>query len=113
MVIRLRDMWFHAFHGVLRHEKTEGNTFRVSVCLTLPDTVGAQTDDIAQTVDYREVYRLVAQEMAQPADLIEHVAWRIRQALQSAFPQAEGVSVVVGKKMPPLGGEVEWAEVEI
>lgn len=106
-------MWFHACHGVLQYEKTEGNTFRVSVCLTLPETAGARTDDIEQTADYRQIYRIVAQEMAQPADLIEHVAWRIREALQSAFPQAERVSVVVGKKTPPLGGQTEWAEVEL
>ena len=113
MVIRLRDMLFHARHGVFDYEKTEGNTFRVTVCITTPDTEGAQADDIARTLDYRIVYEIVAREMAQPSDLIEHVAWRIRQALKTTFPEAQEVRVVVGKKNPPLGGEVAWAEAEV
>lgn len=113
MVIRLRDMLFHAYHGVLDYEKVEGNTFRVTVALTVPSMADMQTDNIAETLDYRRVYEIVAHEMAQPSDLIEHVAWRIRCALLGAFPEVQEVHVVVGKKNPPLGGGVAWAEVEV
>ena len=113
MVIRLRDMLFHAHHGVFDYEKTEGNTFRVTVCLTTPNMADAEADDIGSTLDYRGVYEIVAREMEQPSDLIEHVAWRIQKALKTAFPEAQEVRVVVGKKNPPLGGEVAWAEGEV
>lgn len=113
MVIRLRDMLFHAHHGVFDYEKAEGNTFRVTVCLTTPNMAGAEADDIGSTLDYRDVYEIVAREMAQPSDLIEHVAWRIQKALKTAFPEAQEVRVVVGKKNPPLGGEVAWGETEV
>lgn len=113
MLICLRDMLFHARHGVLDFEKAGGNTFRVSVYLTVRDTVGMESDVIADTVDYRQVYDVVSREMSQMSDLIEHVAYRIRQSLRQEFPQAEGIRVVVGKKNPPLGGMVEWAEVEV
>ena len=51
--------------------------------------------------------------MAIPSDLIEHVAWRIKHALQLSFPQATDIRVAVAKKNPPLSLQVAWAEVEI
>jgi dihydroneopterin aldolase len=55
----------------------------------------------------------VNQEMQQRSDLLEHVAWRIKQALLQAFPQAIDVKVKVAKKNPPLDLPVAWAEVEV
>jgi dihydroneopterin aldolase len=51
--------------------------------------------------------------MQQPSDLLEHVAWRIKNALLTTFPQAKTVCVKVAKQQPPLDLPVAWAEVEV
>ena len=112
MTIRLEDIRFTAYHGVYPEEREQGNTFLVSVSLTLPEVRAVATDELADTVDYQEVYRLVAEQMAVPSRLLEHVAGRIQQALRQYVPKAE-VHVQIKKKQPPVGGEVAWATVEI
>ena len=104
-------MW--AYHGVLEHERRQGNMFRVSVQLDVADTEGVVTDNVAETLDYSLVYKVVVREMQTPSKLLEHVAGRIVKALQAAFPEAEGVSVEVSKRQPPVGGNVAWASVKI
>ena len=47
------------------------------------------------------------------SDLIEHVAWRIKQALHTAFPAAKDICVTVAKKSPPMSLPMEWVEVEL
>ena len=113
MIIRLRDIQCYAYHGVLEEEKQKGNTFLVDVSITVDDPQGMPSDDIQDTLDYRCVCAIVQKEMQQPSDLLEHVAWRIKQALLQAFPQAIDVKVKVAKKNPPLDLPVAWAEVEV
>ena len=113
MIIRLRDIQCYAYHGVLEAEKQEGNTFLVDVSITVDDPQGIPSDDIQDTLDYRCVCAIVQREMQQPSDLLEHVAWRIKNALQTTFPQAQAVKVKVAKQRPPLDLPVAWAEVEV
>jgi dihydroneopterin aldolase len=51
--------------------------------------------------------------MNQPANLIEHVAWRIKNQLQQTFPTATEIRVRVAKKSPPVSLPVDWVEVEV
>lgn len=113
MIIRLRDIQCYAYHGVLEEEKQNGNTFLVNVSIMVDDPQVMPSDDIQDALDYRCVCAIVQQEMQQPSNLLEHVAWRIKQALQAAFPQAQDVTVKVAKQSPPLDLPVAWAEVEI
>lgn len=113
MIIHLRDIQCHAYHGVLEEEKRKGNTFLVNVSITVDDPTSMPSDDIQDTLDYRCVCAIVQQEMQQPSNLLEHVAWRIKHALLKAFPQVHKVQVAVAKKNPPLDLTVAWAEVEI
>ena len=113
MIIRLEDIELRARHGVFESERTEGNLFRVSVSMRLPDSAGMQTDRIEDTIDYGDVYAVVKREMEVPSALLEHVAARIRSALAASFSEASDIRVSVSKHNPPVGGKVEWATVEI
>lgn len=112
MTIRLQDIEMQARIGVFPEEKINGNTFRVSVSVTLPTVKGMETDELEDTFNYQTLYDVVAEEMARPANLIEHVAGQIQARLFRLVPQAE-VHVCISKKNPPLGGDVAWATVEI
>ena len=113
MVIRLRDIQCYAYHGVLEEEKQQGNTFRVNVAITIDSPKGVKSDCIQDTLDYRGVCDIVCAEMSVPSELIEHVAWRIKQALSNAFPAAQDICVTVAKKSPAMSLPMEWVEVEL
>ncbi|MBQ7191293.1 MAG: dihydroneopterin aldolase [Paludibacteraceae bacterium] len=113
MTISLQDIECFAYHGVFAQEKTNGNHFRVSVSISLPLTVGAHTDQVEDTIDYGKIYDIVQTQMAIPANLLEHVAYRIRTNIEQTFPQVEKVTVSVSKQNPPVGGTMQWATVEV
>ena len=50
--IRLNDVRFHAFHGVLPQEKTVGGDFVVSMRLGYDISRAMESDDVADTLNY-------------------------------------------------------------
>jgi len=112
VVIRLEDICLKANHGVLPEEREKGNVFLVSVSLEVPEQRAMETDELSDTVNYKQVYDIVAEQMARPSNLLEHVAGRIRHALQKAWPGAK-VHIQIKKKNPPVGGQVAWATIEV
>ena len=111
--IRLHDMEFFAYHGVLEEEKQQGNTFLVNVDLQLPLPNACFSDKLDETLNYQIIYDIVKEEMLIPAELLEHLVWRIRQRLISELPLIAHLTVRVSKKNPPLGGKVPWVSVEL
>lgn len=106
-------MQFYAFHGCFAEEQTIGTYFRVDVAFETDTSRAQQSDDIADTVSYLEVYQTVKREMAIPSHLLEHVGDRIGEAILEEYPAVENVRVKVSKLNPPLGGQLESVSVEI
>lgn len=111
--ITLENMEFHAHHGCMDHEKTLGNTFYVTVKMKLDTIKAEKSDDLNDTLNYQNVYDVVKIEMSQPSNLIEHVAHRIIDSLQSNFNQLESIYVKLTKMNPPLGAKVPSVSIEI
>ncbi len=111
--ITLERMKFHAHHGVMPQERRVGNDFEVTVCLQYPLDKAAISDDLADTLNYAEVYETVAAEMATPSQLLEHVAGRIIRALSTRFPQIEGGTVTVAKLTPPFKCQMSAVSVSL
>lgn len=102
--IELRELVFHAYHGVLPEERALGNTFVVDVFMDTDFSRAAQTDELNDTINYAEVYEVVRREMEVPSLLLEHVCGRISTALLDTFPALQSVRVRVAKKNPPIEG---------
>lgn len=65
-------------HGVLEHERRDGQTFVVDLVLGLDTRPAAASDDLHQTVDYGNLVTAVhAAVETDPVDLIETLAQRI------------------------------------
>ena len=111
--ITLKGLRFRAFHGVLPQERLTGGDFLVTVKVGYPLATAMASDDVADTFNYAALYDLVAQEMAKPSKLLEHVAGRIAKAIEKAFPQVSSIDLKVTKLNPPMGADCEGAEVEI
>ncbi len=112
-VIELENMEFYAFHGCFEAERMVGGEFRVDVRLEADIEKPAASDDIADAVDYVEVYGIVRDQMAVPSHLLEHVAARIADAVRERFPDLGAIAVKVSKKHPPIGGKLEKTSVEV
>ena len=81
--------------------------------LKLNVNLAAKTDNLNNTIDYQQVYQVIAKEMEQSSSLLENVAYRILTSLQSNFPMIKNVRVSIKKMNPPLGGKIENVSVEM
>ena len=111
--ISLRDVRFHAFHGVLPQERQVGGDFLVTVRVGYPLERAMETDNVDDTLDYSALYALVEREMAEPSKLLEHVAGRIVKAITTSFPEVTSVDLELTKLNPPMGADSEGAAVEV
>lgn len=112
-VIELEGMEFKAYHGCLEQEKVRGNVFTVDFRGELDLSAAAESDNLNDTLDYGEIYELVAEEMSVPSELLENVAGRIVKAVERRFPQLLAFSVRVSKKRPPVDGVAQWSRVTL
>ena len=112
-IIELEGMRFWAYHGCLESERVKGNLFLVDFRGETDMRKAAESDRLEDTVNYGEIYEVVRQEMAVASDLLEHVAGRIVRAVADKFPKFVRFSVRVSKRMPPVGGNVQWSRVTL
>ena len=109
----LRNLRFHAYHGVLEQERIVGNDYEVSVRMSYDMRRAIATDDVTNALNYAEAYEVIKRVMMQPSRLIERVAWRIAKALLDEFPMARNAEVTLVKLNPPMGADCDGAEVRI
>lgn len=112
-VIELEGMEFKAYHGCLEQEKVRGNLFTVDFRGELDLSAAAESDNLNDTLNYGEIYEIVAEEMSIPSELLENVAGRIVKAIERGFPQLAEFSVRVSKKRPPVDGVAQWSRVTL
>ena len=72
--IFLRNVRFHAFHGVLPQERQVGGDFLLTLQVGYPFAKAMESDDVADTLNYATLFDLAKREMDIPSQLLEHVA---------------------------------------
>jgi 7,8-dihydroneopterin aldolase/epimerase/oxygenase len=112
--IVLAGMAFEARHGVNDWEKTQAQRFEVDVELRVGTRRAGASDELAQTVDYREIYEAVRRILdGPPVDLIETLAESIARDVLAAHDRVRKVFVRIRKPDVQLGGPLDYAGVEI
>jgi dihydroneopterin aldolase len=100
--IELTGLRANAFHGVLAHERANGQLFILDVTVHLSLAEAAATDDLTKTMDYGALAeRIVRNVESDPVDLIETVAGRVA-SLVLEDPRAQFVQVTVHKPAAPI-----------
>jgi dihydroneopterin aldolase len=113
VTIELFGIEFRGFHGVLEHERREGQRFLVDLELDLADTTAAETDRIEDAVDYRDVVETVVEVSDGRAyHLLEALASGVADALLARFPVTR-VRVRVRKPDVELARPVDHAAVVV
>lgn len=113
--ILLEGLAFYAYHGVKSEEKTLGQRFELDLALELDLHRAGSLDDLSQTVDYGEAYRVAREQVEGTSrDTIEAVAEQVAAALLERFSAVEAVSVRIKKPWVPIpNAHLAWAAVEI
>ena len=80
---------FEGRHGATESERRSLRTFEVDIEIETPLDKAAVSDDLADTIDYREVAAiLVALGTSEPHHLLESLAGAMLDALGAKFPWA-------------------------
>src|SRR5215207_1976443 len=105
--ILLEGMRFYAYHGVNPEEQALGQRFTVDVVLAVDLRRAGQSDELANTVSYSAVYKVVRGIVeGEPRQLIEAVAEVIAEAILREFPRVERITVTVRKPEVPMKGSM-------
>ncbi|MHB1106420.1 MAG: dihydroneopterin aldolase [Lutibacter sp.] len=112
-IIKLKNIRVYAYHGCLLEEGKIGSDYRVDVSVNANLNLSAQSDILADTVDYVHLNKIVKEEMAIRSKLLETVAKRILDRIFLEIPLVEEAVVAVSKINPPIGGNVAMVTVEM
>jgi dihydroneopterin aldolase len=103
--ILLEGMRFYAYHGVNPEERALGQRFTVDVVLEVDLRRAGKSDNLADTVSYSAVYKLVRGIVeGEPRQLIEAVAEEIATEVLVSFPPVHRITVTVRKPEVPMKG---------
>jgi dihydroneopterin aldolase len=106
-------MRFYGYHGALAEERAQGQEFVVDVVLDADLREAGRSDELTQTVDYRDVYARAREVMeGPPRNLLESLAESIaRRVLE--LERVHGVTVSVRKLRVRLPGPLDYSEVTV
>jgi 7,8-dihydroneopterin aldolase/epimerase/oxygenase len=100
--IALRGLRARGRHGVLGHERRDGQEFVVDAVLWTDTRAAAEADELSRTVDYGALAdRLTAIVTSQPVRLIETLASLLAAACLADRGVAE-VEITVHKPQAPI-----------
>ncbi len=112
-IIRIQNAQFYAHHGVLEAERTNGGLFEIDAELTCNVTDAEAEDNLKKTLDYEKAYLFIKEVISgKKFYLIEALAYNIALKIIENFDVVEKVTIKVRKPSPPLGGVVDYVEVE-
>jgi 7,8-dihydroneopterin aldolase/epimerase/oxygenase len=112
MWIRLKNIQVYAYHGVHDYEREHGARFEIDVELEASLDQAIETDDLADTIDYVKVHKVVVACCTENRfHLVETLADTIATALLAQFPVRE-VTIRVRKPGAAIGGVLDTVEVE-
>ena len=112
-IIRINNARFYAHHGVLDSERTSGGMFEIDAEMTCDVTAAEAEDNLKKTLDYEKAYKFIKEVVSgSKFYLIEALAFNIADKIIKNFSVVQKVTIKVRKPNPPLGGVVDFVEVE-
>jgi len=113
-IIRLKNMVFYGYHGVMEHEKAWGARFEADLELHCDLSRALESDSLNDTVDYEKIYSLVHSTVTEKKYyLIEALAGEICRRIKEQFDTVHSVVCTVRKPHAPIRGVLDTIEVEV
>lgn len=104
--IKLKNIKVFSYHGCLDEESKIGSDYRVDLIIKADLSKSAESDKLADTIDYVHLNKIVKEEMAIRSKLLETVAERILTRVFKDLVLVKKAKVHVSKINPPIGGNV-------
>jgi dihydroneopterin aldolase len=111
--VSVHKLAVYGYHGCLPEEAIIGTNYLIDIDVEFDFMNAANTDDLSQTVDYVIMAKLVQEEMAIRANLIENVVERIHGRIRKQYPKSGLITVTLSKMNPPAEAELERVSVTI
>lgn len=112
-VIALEGLEFFAYHGYYEEEQKIGNKYSVDITVETSLSKAAVEDQLTETVNYEDLYRIAATVMSGKSRLLEHIAFQIIEEIRKLYPFVQKVVVSVSKHNPPIGGICNRARITL
>lgn len=112
-IIKLNNIRTFSYHGCLVEEGKIGSDYSVDLEIKTDLRKSSFSDELADTVDYVHLNKIVVEEMDVRSKLLEHVAQRIIARIFKETPSVSRIIVAVSKLNPPIGGDVEAVTIQI
>lgn len=110
--IFLKNIRLYAYHGCMDEEEKIGSDYIVNLTVTADLERSSKSDRLLDTVDYVALHNIVKEEMKIRSKLLEHVAERILLRVMKEHASVKKATVMVSKRNPPIGGNVEEVAVK-
>ena len=111
--ITLNNMVFFGYHGAMSEEQEMGGRIEVDIDLLGDFREASETDDLSKAVDYQKAYGSIKQIIeGEKYYLIEGLAEAVADKILSDF-EVSRVNVRLRKRNVPIGGVIDFVEVEI
>ncbi len=104
--ISLNGMRFYAAVGCYATERKVGSRFELNLEYTYDATRVVRSDNVADSINYVDVYELCREVMSREIATIEHLASQIAESLFAKFPQMLSLTITLNKIAPPIGGDI-------
>jgi len=106
MRIFIEGLEFLAAHGVYEEERREGRRFRVDLAVELSRNQGCESDELEDTIDYRDLSQAVLDVARGPSvSLIEHMGEQILALLFTRHARIERAQITIRKFATGVPGE--------
>lgn len=93
----------HAYHGVMEHEASVGQTFLLDLVLEIDLGEASRSDKLADTVGYDQVVEVASRTFCgERHRLVEAAAGAVAGAILERFTQVHSVRVTVHKPHAPI-----------
>jgi dihydroneopterin aldolase len=101
--IFITGLMLHAYHGVMPHEASVGQTFSIDIVMEIDLSAAARSDTVTDTVSYDKVVTCAsAAFLRQRFRLIEAAGGSVADAVLAEFPRVRKVTVTIHKPHAPI-----------
>ncbi|MGE9516435.1 MAG: dihydroneopterin aldolase [Solitalea-like symbiont of Acarus siro] len=111
--IEINNFKIFAYHGFYDEEQKLGNWFRINLKIGLNFLQSAQTDSLADTLNYEKVFEVINLQMQIKSRLLEHAAMRIAQNVILLEASINYLKIKIEKLLVPIDYNVESTAIEL
>lgn len=112
--IKLKNLRFYGYHGVLEEENKIGQKFIVDLDLLTDLKKPGQSDDVEDTINYALVYDIVRRIVEnEQFNLIEKLAQEIVNEIFQSFEKVLEIEIEIKKPEAPVKGIYDYFSVQL